>query len=77
MYNVQINIQCYVVSFSGSTYDNLLEVLNEGLITEEYIDTSVIRLMHGFISLGVLDPPDTVPYNKYIHLEKLTVTKSQ
>lgn len=47
----------------GSTYANLLEVLNKGLITEGMIDTSVIRLMKGFISLGVLDPPDSVPYN--------------
>lgn len=51
-------------SLPGKTYGNLVDVLNEGVITEEMIDVSTIRLMKGFISLGVLDPPDSVPYNK-------------
>ena len=48
----------------GITYANLPDVLNAGLVTEAMIDTSVVRLMKGFISLGVLDPPDSVPYNR-------------
>ena len=55
---------CFFTVPIGDTYANLLNVLNEGLITEDMIDTSVVRLMKAFISLGVLDPPDSVPYNK-------------
>ena len=57
-------IFCLWFIYTGITYGNLPDVLSAGMITEEMIDTSVVRLMKGFISLGVLDPPDSVPYNK-------------
>lgn len=50
----------------GSTYGFLLAALKEGLITEEEIRTSVIRLITTRMKLGMFDektPYDSIPYS--------------
>ena len=42
---------------------NLASAVIGGYLSEDELDVSVVRLMRGFIMLGVLDPPDMVPYN--------------
>lgn len=46
----------------GNMYVNLLLAHKEGLVTEETIDKSVIRLMITRMKLGMFDDPDQVPY---------------
>jgi beta-glucosidase len=46
----------------GNMYLNALLALKEGLITEETIDKSVIRLMTTRMKLGLFDEPSKVPY---------------
>jgi beta-glucosidase len=46
----------------GNMYLNLLLALKEGLVTEEDIDKSVIRLMTTRMKLGMFDDPENVPY---------------
>jgi len=46
----------------GDLYGNLITAVNEGLITEEIIDRSVIRLMITRLRLGMFDNPEDVPY---------------
>lgn len=48
----------------GSAYENLLEALNEGLITQEQIDLSLRRIFRGWFELGMLDPEEIVPWSK-------------
>ena len=48
---------------AGSEYLNLASAVIGGYLSEDELDVSVVRLMRGFIMLGVLDPPDMVPYN--------------
>jgi len=46
----------------GNMYINLLIALKEGLVTEEQIDCSVIRLMTTRMKLGMFDEDEVVPY---------------
>lgn len=46
----------------GKTYSNLLESVEQGLITESEIDTAVKRLMKARLKLGMFDPAEQVPY---------------
>lgn len=46
----------------GNMYLNLMIAYNEGLVTEEEIDTSVTRLMITRMKLGLFDAPEKVPY---------------
>ena len=46
----------------GNLYGNLLIALEEGLITEEEIETSVIRLMVTRMKLAMFDSDEQVPY---------------
>jgi len=46
----------------GNTYARLKAAFNEGLITEEEIDTAVTRLFEARMRLGMFDPPERVPY---------------
>ncbi|MDR2917292.1 MAG: glycoside hydrolase family 3 C-terminal domain-containing protein [Tannerella sp.] len=48
----------------GSSYENLLEALNEGLITQEQVDISLRRILRGWFELGMLDPEEIVPWSK-------------
>ncbi|MFZ5989622.1 MAG: glycoside hydrolase family 3 C-terminal domain-containing protein [Bacillota bacterium] len=47
----------------GSMYVNLLIANKEGLVTEETIDKSVIRLMTTRMKLGMFDEPEDVPFS--------------
>ena len=47
----------------GSMYVNLLIAHREGLVTEEQIDSSVIRLMTTRMKLGMFDEDEAVPYS--------------
>lgn len=47
----------------GNMYINLLTAHEEGLVTEEMIDRSVIRLMETRMKLGMFDKPEHVPFN--------------
>lgn len=46
----------------GRTYARLKAAYDENLITEEEIDTAVIRLFEARMKLGMFDPPEKVPY---------------
>lgn len=46
----------------GNMYLNLMIAYNEGLVTEEAIDTCVSRLMMTRMKLGMFDSPEKVPY---------------
>jgi beta-glucosidase len=46
----------------GSVYPALLEAVEQGLISEEYIDRAVERLFTARFRLGMFDPPEQVPY---------------
>ncbi|HEY9062704.1 MAG TPA: glycoside hydrolase family 3 C-terminal domain-containing protein [Pseudobacteroides sp.] len=48
----------------GNMYVNLLLAHKEGLVTEETIDESVVRLMVTRMKLGMFDDPNEVPYTK-------------
>lgn len=49
----------------GGIYPSLKKAVEQGLITEQEIDTSVKRLMDVRMRLGMFDDPDRVPYSKY------------
>ena len=57
---------CLLPHPTGSTYKNLVDVVESGYLSEETISQSVVKLMKDFIHLGVIDPPDLVPYNKCV-----------
>lgn len=46
----------------GTEYAALLDAVREGLLTEKDIDVSVKRLFRARFRLGMLDPPERVPY---------------
>jgi len=46
----------------GSVYPNLVEAVEEGLIDEGEIDTSLKRLFLARFKLGMFDPPEQVPW---------------
>ena len=50
--------------YAGREYNNLLISTQEGRMSKEELSVSVTRLMKAFIMLGVLDPPEMVPYSK-------------
>lgn len=47
----------------GNTYTNLHYALQQGLITEDYIDIAVKRLFKARIKLGMFDNQERVPYS--------------
>jgi beta-glucosidase len=47
----------------GPVYENLTKALEQGLITQEQIDTSLRRVLRGWFELGMLDPADRVPWS--------------
>ena len=47
----------------GSSYDALINALQQGLITQEQIDTSLRRILRGWFELGMFDPADMVPWS--------------
>lgn len=46
----------------GSVYRSLMGAVEQGLITEDEIDTAVKRLFKARFLLGMFDPPERVPY---------------
>lgn len=48
----------------GNEYVTLVKAVQDGLISESQIDTSVKRLFTARFRLGMFDPPDSVPFNK-------------
>jgi beta-glucosidase len=60
----------------GSTYKTLIDGVKSGLITEEQINTSVIRLMKARFELGEMDLPSLVPYS-IINLNVVNSKKHQ
>jgi beta-glucosidase len=48
----------------GTTYKNLKESLDKGLISEKEIDISVKRLFTARFKLGMFDPPEMVKYSQ-------------
>ncbi len=47
----------------GETYSSLLDAIREGLITEKEIDAALKNILLTRFRLGLLDPPDIVPYS--------------
>src|SRR5205823_3954565 len=50
----------YVVSDCGRVYPNLADAVRQGLITEQEIDRSLVRLFVARFRLGLFDPPERV-----------------
>ena len=48
----------------GKVYSNLLLAVEQGLMTEQEIDTAVKRLFMARFRLGMFDPPERVPYSR-------------
>lgn len=48
----------------GHLFLNLIEAVEQGLVTEEQIDTAVVRLMETRMKLGMFDAPENVPFNE-------------
>ncbi len=46
----------------GQVYAALLDAVQQGLISEDFIDRAVKRLFTARFRLGMFDPPDQVPY---------------
>jgi beta-glucosidase len=46
----------------GITYDSLVVAVEQGLVTEEQIDSSLRRLFRARFRLGMFDPPNRVPW---------------
>jgi beta-glucosidase len=46
----------------GATYPSLVQAVQQGLIDETTLDTSVRRLFTARFRLGMFDPPEMVPY---------------
>ena len=47
----------------GSAYVNLMDAVEEGLITEKDIDVSIRRILGGLFELGFFDPASIVPWS--------------
>ncbi len=47
----------------GDSYEDLLEAVNSGYLSEKEIDVSVKRLMLARMKLGMFDPEENVPYS--------------
>ncbi len=47
----------------GSTYEQLVKAVEEGLITEDQINQSLRRILRGWFELGMLDPVERVPWS--------------
>lgn len=51
---------------SGSAYLKLTDALSKNLVSQEQIDTALMRLFEARIDAGLLDPPsNVVPYTTY------------
>ena len=46
----------------GNIYVNLLQAVQDGLVSEETLDTAVTRLLTTRMKLGLFDPEEKVPY---------------
>ncbi|MBW4438957.1 MAG: glycoside hydrolase family 3 C-terminal domain-containing protein [Pleurocapsa minor GSE-CHR-MK-17-07R] len=57
-----VNAGCDLECQWSHVYAALPEAVALGLITEETIDTSLVRLLVGRMRLGMFDPPEQVPY---------------
>jgi beta-glucosidase len=59
-----VNAGCDLECKFTDVYATLPEAVALGLITEETIDTSLVRLLVGRMRLGMFDPPEQVPYTQ-------------
>jgi len=48
----------------GNSYPALLDAIKKGLIKEEELNVSLMRLFEARFKLGMFDPPEMVPYSK-------------
>jgi beta-glucosidase len=48
----------------GRSYNQLTTAVHQGLLTEDDINRSVVRLFTARFQLGMFDPPEKVPYSK-------------
>jgi beta-glucosidase len=53
----------------GTEYRSLVDAVNNGLITEGEIDTSLKRLLVARFKLGMFDPPERVPWSNIPYSE--------
>lgn len=53
-----VNLNC------GKAYENLVDAVKIGLISEKDIDDNLRQLLKTRFRLGLFDPPDAVPFNK-------------
>ena len=53
-----VNLEC------GDTYPSLVDAVQQGLVTEKQIDSSISILLRTRFKLGMFDPVATNPYNK-------------
>ncbi|HXE09460.1 MAG TPA: glycoside hydrolase family 3 C-terminal domain-containing protein [Acidobacteriaceae bacterium] len=49
---------------NNSDFQPFIEAVQKGYLSQEAMDTAVVRLMEARIKLGMFDPPDMVPYTK-------------
>ena len=56
--NRGVNLEC------GDTYPSLVDAVQQGLVTEKQIDSSLSILLRTRFKLGMFDPAATNPYNK-------------
>ncbi len=56
--------ECYGTRFSGdSDYQPFIQAVQEGYLSENAINRSLVRLYTARIKLGLFDPPSMVPYD--------------
>ncbi len=58
--------ECYGGGASRDSSDSkpFVDAVQQGYLSQQAMDTAVIRLMEARIKLGMFDPPDMVPYTK-------------
>ena len=58
--------ECYGAGAPRNTsdYQPFIDAVQKGYLSQQALDTAVIRLMEARIKLGMFDPPDMVPYTK-------------
>ena len=49
---------------NNSDYQPFIDAVQQGYLSQQALDTAVVRLMTARIKLGMFDSPDMVPYNK-------------
>lgn len=58
------DLECCETYGIPCTYDQLPQAINDGLLSEDYINTAVTRLFTARFRLGMFDPPEMVSYTQ-------------